>query len=651
MKRTIAFLLTLVMLLGMIPGMALAAETTFTDVEPGAYYENAVQWAVEKGITTGLTETSFGPDSPCTRGQVVTFLWRAVGKPVPTQTVHSFTDVTPGAYYYDAMLWAVEAGVTTGMSATTFCPDAPCTRGQVVTFLWRAMNKPEPTRTNHSFADVTVGGYYYNAMLWAVEENITTGTSATTFEPDTTCNRAQVVTFLFRALKEQNPTEPVEELKFTQQPKDVKLQVNEKATFTVKAEGGMPELVYQWEFKLDGTDYKAFTKDNNAWASGWNTNELTVQVDADDFAKHFTVRCVVTDARNVKITSNAATVTEHIPLQIATAPASAAYGNVGEDVKLQVVVSGGVAPYAFEWYYTVPGFDGRQDVTKYAYKDCASVTSSGAVSTMTLTVPETLADAGEIFYCRITDADGQYIDTDGSKVLKLQPFKITKQIEDVSVDGTTYSGGIYPAYFYIGVVGGLEPYTYKWEYCDPMISNDPWKEFDSENAVENSINTANLVALFTPEQLRFSPTYPFAHMGMNVRCTVTDANGQALTSVVRLACFAPLMLTDVSENPEYSGNYTDSYSWTVEAVGGFYDAFDLDADYAYQWQEWNETADDWVDIPGDNFMYSGTHTNTLTYKFTNYDGAEPAIFRCRITDSLGDSVYSDNWWESTVIMP
>jgi len=170
----------------------------FTDVTPGAYYYDAVLWVVEKGVTTGTTATTFSPEATCTRAQTVTFLWRAAGSPSPSSTNNPFTDVTPGEYYYDAVLWAVEQGITAGTSATTFSPDATVTRGETVTFLHRANGMPIAD-SNCSFTDIDSSAYYYNAVLWAVEKNVTTGTSNTTFGPDESCTRGQIVTFLYRA--------------------------------------------------------------------------------------------------------------------------------------------------------------------------------------------------------------------------------------------------------------------------------------------------------------------------------------------------------------------------------------------------------------------------------------------------------------------
>ena len=169
----------------------------FVDVADSSYYHDAVLWAVEKGITSGTTGTTFSPDMICTRAQAVTFLWRAMGAPEPTSANCPFTDVSADAYYYKAVLWAVEKGIVKGTSPTTFSPSATVTRGQSMTFLWRAAGETTSTSAN-PFADVSKDAYYYNAVLWAVEKDITKGTSDTAFSPDGGCTRAQIVTFLYR---------------------------------------------------------------------------------------------------------------------------------------------------------------------------------------------------------------------------------------------------------------------------------------------------------------------------------------------------------------------------------------------------------------------------------------------------------------------
>ena len=171
----------------------------FVDVPSGSYFEEAVNWAVANGITTGTSATTFDPDGICTRAQAVTFLWRAAGSPAPANSATPFTDVAADSYYAQAVAWAVENGITKGTSDTTFSPDAHCGRAQIVTFLWRAQKSPVVTAAN-PFADVSVDAYYVNAIQWAVSEGVTTGTSAVTFSPDADCTRAQIVTFIWRAL-------------------------------------------------------------------------------------------------------------------------------------------------------------------------------------------------------------------------------------------------------------------------------------------------------------------------------------------------------------------------------------------------------------------------------------------------------------------
>ena len=168
----------------------------FYDVPNGAYFYEAVKWAVKNGITTGVGNDLFAPEQPCTRAQIVTFLWRAAGSPEP-KTASSFTDVSASAYYAKAVAWAVENGITNGMTETTFAPDATCTRGQSVTFLYRALKGTASGSAN--FTDVKSDAFYADAINWAVANNVTNGTSNTTFSPNADCTRAEIVTFLYRA--------------------------------------------------------------------------------------------------------------------------------------------------------------------------------------------------------------------------------------------------------------------------------------------------------------------------------------------------------------------------------------------------------------------------------------------------------------------
>ena len=174
----------------------------FADVAQGWYYDS-VRWALDRGVTTGVSATAFGPDRGCTRAQVVTFLWRAAGCPEADSGENPFRDVPPDAYYAGAVAWAVENGITTGAAPDRFRPDTTCTRAQIVTFLWRFRNKEEPKGTKTVFTDVGEKAFYAKAVAWAVENNVTKGMTATTFAPEATCTRGQIVTFLFRAMGEK----------------------------------------------------------------------------------------------------------------------------------------------------------------------------------------------------------------------------------------------------------------------------------------------------------------------------------------------------------------------------------------------------------------------------------------------------------------
>ena len=197
-KRMFTMVLALCIIFSVIPLPGSAATNPFTDVKKSDYYYDAVIWAVENGITSGTSATKFSPNATCTRGQVVTFLWRAAGQPEPSTKVNPFSDVKSSDYFYKAVLWAVEKGITSGTGNGKFSPNAACTRAQVATFLWRAEGEPDASGTN-PFSDVKSSDYFYKAVLWAVEEGITAGTSATKFSPNAACTRGQIVTFLYRA--------------------------------------------------------------------------------------------------------------------------------------------------------------------------------------------------------------------------------------------------------------------------------------------------------------------------------------------------------------------------------------------------------------------------------------------------------------------
>lgn len=175
-------------------------QNPFTDVSRDDYFFDAVLWAVENGITSGTGAATFEPNKVCTRAEMVMFLWRAAGKPEPISKENQFTDVTESDDFYKAVLWAMERGITRGTDVTTFGPSDTCTRAQAAAFLYRCAGSPKAGSAN-PFADAQETDYFYHAVLWAADEEITKGTSTTTFSPDDSCTRAHIVTFLYRYQK------------------------------------------------------------------------------------------------------------------------------------------------------------------------------------------------------------------------------------------------------------------------------------------------------------------------------------------------------------------------------------------------------------------------------------------------------------------
>ena len=175
-------------------------QSGFCDVDSNEFYYDAMLWAVQKSVTNGTSQVEFSPADFCTRAQTVTFLWRANGRIAATNPSNPFVDVASGKYYYDPVRWAVEKKVTSGTDNTHFSPDSPCTRAQVVTFLWRSAGSPAPKSSKNPFVDLKQDSFYYKAVLWAVEKGITNGTSKTRFSPENICTRGQVVTFLYRQM-------------------------------------------------------------------------------------------------------------------------------------------------------------------------------------------------------------------------------------------------------------------------------------------------------------------------------------------------------------------------------------------------------------------------------------------------------------------
>ena len=344
MKKWIAFILCFALLASLLPFTVFAeGSNPFTDVKEKAYYYEPVLWAVANGITTGTSKTAFSPDMACTRGQVVTFLWRAAGSPEPSQTANPFTDVPKGQYYYKAVLWAVEEGITTGISKTAFGPENPCTRAQVVTFLWRAAGKPAPEKSNNPFTDVPKGQYYYTAVLWAVEEGITTGMTKTTFVPDNTCTRGQIVTFIYRYMTSDEP------LTIVFQPDDYYMTCSqEDAEFSVTIKGGSAPYTYEWVTCYDTGEVRAAPV-----SSTGNIHVFTRNISDYDFDENrdIGVYCVITDSKGNRVQTEMAEVHPFVrkPLAIASQPNDYRMESSQEDAEFTITLEGGMAPYTYWW--------------------------------------------------------------------------------------------------------------------------------------------------------------------------------------------------------------------------------------------------------------------------------------------------------------
>lgn len=401
MKRFFAWTLVLAVCFGLL-GTAAAAQMPFADVKEGTYYEDAVLWAVENGIAAGMTPTRFDPERSCTRAQVVTFLWRACGSPEPEGAESGFQDVSKTAYYYKAVLWAVENGITAGMTETQFAPDRSCTRGQVVSFLHRACGKPVATITKHSFTDVSTTGYYYRPMLWALQTGVTAGMSATEFAPDRTCTRAQVVTFLYRA---DDMLE--KELYVAKHPENAICGVGDAVEFVAQAAGGEAPYTYRWQ--VGGAEF-ADISEEALWAEGEDTPVLSLRATPEDFELPYYYRCVITDAQGDEVvTAPARCVKVKAPLAVEQHPQDMTCAP-GDAVELTAKAAGGAQPYTYRWQYTLDGVGWRNLYTGGSF----DVETPGVLKIL---VDEQILSDCKGIRCAITDADGTTVYSDPAQLL------------------------------------------------------------------------------------------------------------------------------------------------------------------------------------------------------------------------------------------
>ena len=345
MKKLLSLLLCLSLFSSLLCLPAFATEhNPFDDVNEKDYFYAPVLWAVENSITTGTGKTTFSPNNTCTRAQVVTFLWRAAGKPAPQSTENYFTDVAKGAYYYEAVLWAVEEGITNGLTQSTFGPESSCTRAQVVTFLWRAEGRPAPKSDENPFTDVAEGAYYYEAVLWAVEQGITTGMTKTTFGPESPCTRGQIVTFIYRSMTSAEPLEIVF------QPEDYRMTCSqEDASFSVTIRGGSAPYTYQWVVLYDNDEVKADPVTTTGTIHVFTRNFS--DYDFDDY-RAIGAYCVITDSKGNSVESDFAEVLQYVykPLSIKTQPKDYQMRGSQEDAEFTIEVENGRGPYTYRWF-------------------------------------------------------------------------------------------------------------------------------------------------------------------------------------------------------------------------------------------------------------------------------------------------------------
>ena len=494
--RRCTALLSLALILCLLLGTtALAAENPFHDVNSADYFYEPVLWAVENSVTAGVTPTSFAPNAPCTRGQTVAFLWRALGKPTPQKTENPFTDVAASAYYYTPVLWAVEKGVTYGISATQFGPEATVTRSQVVTFLWRAAGSPAAATSTNPFTDVRASEYYYKAVLWAAEKGITAGVTPTSFAPNAPCTRAQIVSFLHRYITKVVSPAPLP-LTIVQQPQSSTVAPGEIFhSMRISISGGKAPYVYRAE---------GFDTGSNTWIDV-ATSEPTTQTSWDpgltarDKPGSANYHIIVTDANGDRVVSEEVTLSvSGGPLHITAHPSNATVQPGEMLTTLNIQVSGGVPNYYYyqaEMYVEGTGWkllgEHESVYTQWKFNGNAPTT------------------AGTYRYrISVTDSSGTKVTSNEAIITVKSDLRITAHPTNATV-----SPGNYLNTLKITVAGGVAPYFYRVE----EYKNDMWSGIHGQQNVTDTTWTTTLHA-------------PMAEGTYRYRLTVTDASGGKVIS-------------------------------------------------------------------------------------------------------------------------
>jgi len=469
MKRILSILVVLVFALQCFGITVLASSHPFKDVPEGAYYEEAVVWAVEKAITTGTSATTFAPKMTCDRSQAVTFLWRAAGSPEPTSAENPFGDVKADAYYYKAVLWAVEKGITSGTGNGKFSPLMKCDRSQIVTFLWRATGN-ERVEADNPFSDVSDTAYYAEAVLWAVEKGITTGTGGNKFSPFMICDRSQIVTFLYRAFKEPPHEHIFGEWKETSPATCTDDGINtrvcecgEMQTETIPALG---HLFGDWSVSVlptyddEGKDVRSCNK------------------------------CGITEERIIPVLIPD-------PFEIKIQPVSVK-ADIGDTATFMVETTGGKPSIGYQWQ--IDYGNGFEDI-------------SGAIaSSYSFTVTEEYRKADAQFRCVAVDALAQRLTSDTVSIN--YPLWFDYEEKTLAVEPNTINT------LSVDPKGGTAPYTYEWE----VLYNNEWVSVSSLDRAE--------FGMLDGESFEVTVTGHIAEYYDTFRCKVTDSEGMTAYSPI-----------------------------------------------------------------------------------------------------------------------
>ena len=683
MKKTCSLLLALVFCLSLFSAVVSAAQLPFTDVEAGIYYYEPVAWAVEKEVTTGTSETTFSPNATCTRNQVVTFLWRAMGKPEPTSNNNPFVDVKEDDYFYKAVLWAVEKGITNGVDDTHFGPEASCTRAQVATFLWRTLGSQAPTSQNHPFNDIVKGQYYYDAVLWAVENKVTTGTSDNTFEPDSTCTRGQIVTFLYRAL------ENLHKHKYTAKVTAPTCEEDGFTTYTcecgdsykadeTKALGHKwtdacdkdcdvcgttrtPEHVYTdaCDSTCNGCDATrsvphAYDNDCDTACNicgATRTTEHTYTDDCDESCDscgeartvpHAFENGCDKECNGCGLTRE----TEHYYknygssygncencgnpyVNVSEITLDKIYVQVGHTFTATISASGGEGPYTVDWFYV-------KSTNPWTAVKLDGLTDESVVITATEDMFDT-ANGNAYVYCHVTDSEGHVTSPmDPAGIRYVGELTVSLEEEYIPTDAwddPSYGPDSYGyAIMYINKTGGDgENYTYKWEWARDKdgywtdITNGTETGYD-EYVGKMNVNNGSIPLGFKKAGLD-NPMY--------VRVTVTSGEQTVTSNVCKIyrklggstgSCYEPA---------------SGKEQLTVYPKGGDGET------YKYTWYMYNHTHEKTMNV-GNSYVTKVDGANTATMTILEKDWYEDMTsgnwqFYCVIeNDGVTETVWIDN---------